>query len=123
MKKSKIMLWILFFAVNVFFINTIKLEITLQEVLIIHTFLFSLAVLTELTQKKLSTPPFFFSHLLSINFLRILACIIFLFPRMSNYEKLDDNYIYNFFICYFFHLFYEIFSKTKTLKNKQELFY
>jgi hypothetical protein len=51
--------------------------------------------------------------LLIINFLRIFLCFLFLLPIISNYQKSDNTYIYNFFICYFLYLFYDIIMQSK----------
>ena len=114
MKKIKARLFIISSAINLGVVYFLKLKITIQEVLKIHIFLFLLLFLTDLIQAKLSKhkniPP---SLILSINFLRILACLFFLCPAILNYEKPDNSYIYNFFFVYFFILFFDIFLKRK----------
>ena len=118
MKKSKAVLFFFLVVVNFTLVYFFKIKTTFQQVLIIHIFLFSLAVLSELIKTKLSkrknTTP---SHLLSINFLRIIACIIFLLPIILNHEKPNNTYIYNFFICYFLYLFCDPILKSKK-RNK-----
>jgi hypothetical protein len=114
MKKSKAILFVISLGINLSAGYFFKLKIPFQEVLKIHIFLFSLWLLTDLIQAKLSKhknigPSF----LLGINFLRILACILFLLPAILIGEKLENSYIYNFFIVYFFILFFDIFLKRK----------
>ena len=80
----------------------------------ISLFLFSISLIGELLKhyfiklKKLAT-----TYLLIINFLRIFLCFLFLLPIILNYQKSDNTYIYNFFICYFLHLFYDIIMQSK----------
>ena len=114
MKKSNAILFIISLALNLAIGYFLKLIITFQQVLTIHIFLFFLLFLTDLIQTKLSKhkniSPFL---LLSINFLRILTCIIFLLPSILNNEKANSSYIYSFFGVYFFILFSDIFLKRK----------
>ena len=114
MKKSKAILFITSLVVNLLIIQIFKIKITFQEVLIINIFLFSLSFLTDVIQIKFSkhkniTP----SHFLSVNFLRIFLCVIFLLPTILTYSKSDNIYIYNFFIVYFIYLFSDIVFKHK----------
>jgi len=114
MKKSNAPLFIISLGINLSALQFLKLTTTFQQVLTIHIFLFLLFFLTNAIQSKLSKykniSP---SLVLSINFLRILAGIIFLFPSILNQEKTENGYIYNFFGVYFFILFSDIFLKRK----------
>ena len=116
MGKSKIFLLITLIVVNVLLVNFLKIKITFQQILILQIFLFSLSFLAEIIQLKFSknkkiTP----AHFLMINFLRILLCVVFLLPTILQYSKLDNIYIYNFFIAYFIYLFHDIIFKGKNL--------
>jgi len=115
MKNNKVLVFVISFAVNLLLAQRFKIKITFQEILTIHGFLFSLTFLAGLIQTKFSkhknTPS---SYLLSINFLRILVCVIFLLPIILKYEKYENTYIYNFFICYFIYLFCDLVLKNKT---------
>ena len=118
MKKSKTVLLIILLALNLLVVQIFKIKITFQQVLIIQTFLFSLSFLADIIQLKFSknktiTP----AHFLMINFLRILLCIVFLLPTILKYSKLDNIYIYNFFIVYFIYLFHDIVFKGKNLNK------
>jgi len=118
MRKSKTILLIISLAVNLLVVQIFKIKITVQHVLIIHTFLFSLSFLVDIIQLKFSknkniTP----AHLLMINFLRILLCVVFLLPIILEYNKSDNTYIYNFFIIYFFYLFSDIISKSQKINK------
>ena len=114
MKKNNASLFIISFGINLVAAHFLKLTITFQQVLTIHIFLFLLLFLTNLIQTKLSKHKKINPSLvLSINFLRIIACIIFLLPSILNHEKTDNGYIYNFFGVYFFILFSDIFLKRK----------
>jgi len=116
MKKSKTILLIISLAVNLVLVQIFKIKITFQQVLIIQIFLFSLSFLADIMQLKFSknkniTP----AHFLMINFLRIMLCVVFLLPTILKYSKLDNIYIYNFFIAYFIYLFHDIIFKGKTV--------
>ena len=118
MKKSKTTLLIILLAVNLLLVKLFKIEITVQQILIIQTFLFSLSFLAEKIQIEFSknqniTP----THFLMINFSRILLCVVFLLPIILKYSKSDNTYIYNFFIAYFIYLFHDIIFKTKNLNK------
>jgi len=118
MKKNKAILFIILVAINVSLVQILKIKIDIQEVLIIQIFLFSLSFLSDVIQLKFSkykniTP----SHFLSVNFLRIFLCVIFLLPTILTYSKSDNIYIYNFFIIYFIYLFSDIVFKHKNLNK------
>lgn len=112
--NNTVILALLLCAINLVLVQVFKTKIILPKILITHVFLFSLAVFSDLCEGKVlglkKTIPL---YLLSINFLRILACVVFLSPIILNYESSDKNYIYNFFICYFIYLFYDIIFKSK----------
>ena len=115
MKKSKTILLISALAANLVLVQMFKIKITFQQVLTIQIFLFTLSLLTEIIQVKFSenkkiTP----AHFLTINFLRISLCIVFLLPTILKYSKSENLYIYNFFIVYFIYLFHDIIFKSKT---------
>jgi len=119
MKINKLYLFIPLFAINALVVSFFELELNFLEVLTIHTFLFSLLFFTDLIQTKISkyksTIPII---IISINFFRILACVLFLSSRILNQENTNKSYIYNFFFVYFFVLFHEVFLR---LKNKKEI--
>lgn len=100
--------------INFSLIFLIKLDVNFSSVFFLNLFLFSISLIGELLKqyfiklKKLAT-----THLLIINFLRIFLCCLFLLPIILNYQKSDNTYIYNFFICYFLYLFYDIIMQTK----------
>ena len=109
MKKSKVVLFIILVTTNL-----LLLPNQIQEVLSIQIFLFSLSFLTDVIQIKFAkhkniTP----SHFLTINFVRIFLCVIFLLPTILTHTKSDNTYIYNFFIVYFIYLFSDIVFKQK----------
>lgn len=115
MKKSKTILFVITLVVNLFIVQVFKINLTFQQVLTIQIFLFTLSLLAETIQVKFSenkkiTP----AHFLTINFLRISLCILFLLPTILKYSKSENTYIYNFFIAYFIYLFHDIIFKSKT---------
>ena len=118
MKKSKVIFSLALLGINLCAVYFYDLKTNFWQVLTIHSFLFLLFFLTDLTQTKLSnhknSNPLV---LLSINFLRILACIFFLLPTVLKHEKMDNSYIYNFFAIYFVILFSDIFLKHKNEKK------
>ena len=118
MRKSKIALFFVLLSINLFAVYFFKLRLIFQQVLTIHTFLLSLSFLTDLLQVKFLKPSPFSSLMpLSINFLRVCLCIIFLLPVILTDEILDKNYIYNFFIVYFLIIFHDLFLKGKKAKK------
>ena len=118
MKKSKAILFIISGVVNLLIVQFFKLKITFQEVLTIQIFLFSLSFLSDVIQLKFSKyKNITLSHFLSVNFLRIFLCVIFLLPTILTYSKSDNIYIYNFFIVYFIYLFSDIVLKQKNLNK------
>ena len=115
MKKSNTILFVILLAVNLVLVRGFKINITFQQVLTIHTFLFTLSLLAQIIQIKFSgnkkiTP----AHFLTMNFLRIFLCILFLLPIILQYSNSENIYIYNFFIAYFIYLFHDIIFKSKT---------
>ena len=118
MKKSKIILFAILLAINVLVVQILKIDLSLEKVLMIQIFLFSLSFLADITQLKFSkikniTP----AHFLIIYFLKILLCIVFLLPTILKYNQSDNIYIYNFFIIYFIYLFYDIILNSKKLNK------
>ena len=117
MKKSRILLVFLSLAINFSALFFSPVDVIFQDVLIIHVFLFALFFFTDLIQTKISkkTSIAVFTSL-SINFLRMLMCIIFLLPSIANFDNTNNGYIYNFFFVYFFMLFSEAYLKSKNKK-------
>ena len=112
MKKSKLVLFFIFLLINLAIGYLFKLKITFQQILIVHVFLFSLVILTDLIRDKfLQHKNISISLLLSLNFFRIIASVIFLLPIILRQERFHKSYIYNFFICYFIYLFSEFRAK------------
>jgi len=111
---NRVALGVLLCAINVGLIEWFKIKIVLPQIFLTHVFLFSLAVFSDLCERKAlrfkKTTPL---YLLSIKFLRIFACVVFLIPIILSYEKTDKNYIYNFFIFYFIYLFHDVVLKNK----------
>ena len=117
MKKNKLALFFILFLINLAIVDLFKLKITFQQIFIVHIFLLSLSVLTTLIRDKtLKHKKTSISLLLALNFFRIIASVIFLFPLILTQEKSQNNYIYNFFIFYFIYLFSDIIEKNKQTK-------
>lgn len=118
MKISNAPVFLILLVINIVGIYFFKIKLTVQDVLIIYCFLFTVFFLTDLIQTlfliKAKTPIYL---LLGVNFFRIFLCVLFLFATILNYEKSDNIYVVNFFLVYFFMLFSDVFSKFKsTLK-------
>ena len=118
MIKNKVFIFILCMLLNYFFVEGFDIDIQFFDIFTIQVFLFTVVVLGDFFHEKFSnnkhiTP----SHFLVINFFRIFICVLFLLPKILNYSKNDNTYIYNFFIIYFIYLFSDIILKTK-IKNK-----
>ena len=117
MIKNKGFFFIFCMLLNYCFVEGFSLDVQFFDVFTIQIFLFTLVVLGDLFHKKISnnkdiTPSYF----LVINFSRIFICVLFLLPKILNYSKNENTYIYNFFIIYFIYLFSDIILKTK-IKN------
>lgn len=86
----------------------------LINILIMHVFLFLLAITTKWLQKKLTqkknTSPMV---LLAINIGRMVVCVLFLLPIIISYKDADKWLIYHFFFAYFFYLFLDLLSTKK----------
>jgi hypothetical protein len=117
MKKSKTFLFIILLVLNLVIVQIFDF-LSFYQVLIIQIFLFFLSFLVDIIQLKFSknkniTP----AHFLSINFLRILLCVVFLLPIILKYSKSDNIYIFNFFIIYFIYLFHDIIYKSQKINK------
>jgi len=119
MRKNKITVFIVLTILNILLVNMFNLKISLQNIVIIQVFLFSLSFSSQLLQEKLvkkkNTTP---AHFLSVNILRIALCIVFLLPVILNFRESEKSYIYNFFIIYFSYLFLENYVKVKKQDKK-----
>ncbi len=118
MKRNKLIFFLFLTALNIFFVRVFELEVSCNQVLTIHTFLFFLFFFTnalqhKLAQKKPQQPIIS----LSINFFRIILCVIFLFLTFLQTKHTSKSYIYNFFFVYFSIHFYVVFLRLKH-KNK-----
>jgi hypothetical protein len=114
MRKNKIIAFIVLTILNILLVNMFNLKISVQNIVIIQVFLFSLSFSSQLLLEKLlknkKTTP---AHFLSVNILRIALCIVFLLPVILNFRESEKSYIYNFFIIYFSYLFLENYAKVK----------
>jgi hypothetical protein len=84
------------------------------QLLRVNSFVFGLTLLFfamfNFLNKKKNKSPFLF---LSLNFIKGLACLIFLFPVIKNYKSSELHYILHFFMVYFAYLFVEIYLLLK----------
>ena len=113
-RSKKITLSFAVLIINLSLIKLNKLQVSTIEIIVINVFLFSLFLFSDVLQKRLiKIKKAASTVLLSINFLRSLMCLLFLIPIILNYQKSDNIYIYNFFICYFFYLFYDLILQSK----------
>ena len=91
-----------------------KGNIIISKLLKINAFIFGLTLLFfaifNFLNKKKSKSPFLF---LSLNFIKALASLIFLFPVIKNYNNSELYYILHFFMVYFGYLIIEIYVLLK----------
>ena len=114
MQKKKAILFVFLLAINLAIVGFFKLKITVQDVFLIHIFLFSLLCLTDLMQiKLLEYKKASKALLLSMNFFRMFVCVVFLLPVVLNYSAQAKAHMLNFFLVYFFWIFSDIFLKQK----------
>ena len=118
MQKSKTIFFLIVVGINILLaIFFDKGKNYVLEVIIIHIFLFSLSLLSDLIRKSmLSNKKWNPSYFLSIHFLRILLCIVFLLPIISSSHP-DKMYLYNFFAAYFIYLFFDIYFASDIKKK------
>ena len=81
-----------------------------------HLFLFALDVFTLMYEKRLnnSKKPLL---ALSINFFRIVFCLVFLIPQIISSSADRKLYIVNFFLLYFVLLVINLINKKKHLNK------
>ena len=88
MRKNKITAFIVLTTLNILLVKIFNLKISVQNIITIQAFLFSLLFLSQLLQEKLlknkKTTP---AHFLSINILRIALSVIFLLPVILNFRE------------------------------------
>ncbi len=116
-KKSKVIFFSILLLINILFSKFFVAEISFQEIFIFHVFLFSLMLLTDLIQLKSLKKKGIISYFLTLNFLRIFLCLLFLSPIIFSHKNSNKIYIYNFFIIYFIYLFYNLNFKQKKGKK------
>ena len=87
-------------AINIGAIYIFQVKELLYFAVISHLFLFALDVFTQMYEKRLnnSKKPLL---ALSINFFRIVFCLVFLLPQISSSNTGRKLYIINFFLVYF----------------------
>ena len=81
-----------------------------------HLFLFALDVFTQMYEKRLNNNknPLL---ALSINFFRIVFCLVFLLPQIISSNADRKLYIVNFFLLYFVLLVINLINKKKHLNK------
>lgn len=81
-----------------------------------HLFLFALDVCTQIFEKRLNNNrnPLL---ALSINFFRIVFCIVFLLPQITSSNTDRKLYIINFFLLYFVFLIINLINNKKHLNK------
>ena len=109
---------LLILVVNVFFTQIKKTNLTFFEAVEINVFLFILfffvnIVRVRITKKKKRAPAAF----LSLNFFRIIFCVLFFIIKIRLGKQVGSIYVLNFFIIYFVYILSEIYVVYK--KSKQ----
>ena len=116
MKKINPLFVVALLILNLSAQMVLKIDISSYQIIIIYIFLFSLIVLTELIRDKiLKEKKGKVFMLLSINLLRSLISVVFLFPYLLTKKEVDTVYIYNFIICYLILLFHSSFINRKKI--------
>ena len=92
-------------------------DVGIFSVSIIHIYIFVLTflffVMIDWLNKKNKKSPFLF---LSLNFIKMFLCMVFLIPIIRNYNPTNLPYILHFFLVYFGYLFAEIYLLIKLNK-------
>lgn len=109
-RNFKIIFALLICVINLFFLEIKTTQINSQNVLYIHLFIFVIFFGFNKIKEmiKLDNPPI--TYYLSINIFRIIFSLLFLIPKTLHFNKAEKQYIINFFIIYFLHLFLEVSS-------------
>ena len=103
-------------VVNISALYTFQIKELLCFAISSHLFLFALDVFTQMCEKRLNnirTPLL----VLSINFFRIVFCIVFLLPQITSSNTDRKLYIINFFLLYFAFLIINLVNKKKHLNK------
>jgi len=117
-QRNRIILFSSLLLVNLLVVDFYSLQINHKKIFIINSFLFLLSFFSNIIKERVIKNKKIVFYKISINFLRILACIIFLFLTILEENKTNRIYVYNFLIIYFTHLFFEIFLEYRSNKNK-----
>lgn len=115
--KDRFFFFTLVLIFNFGLIYLFNINISFSKVFEINIFLFLLLLLTQLMQFQILKKNGIIL-LLSINFLRIIACVFFLLPTILRNSTIGNIYIYNFLICYFLYLLFPHIFKKNLKKNK-----
>ena len=114
MVKSKLGFFLFLLVLNVVLVSIFQITLSLVQVLKTHAFLAALHFLTSLIQSRFAqTKKPLLTLSLSVNFLRIIGCLVYLSPHILSKKVTSDIYIYNFFLVYFSVLFFDVFLKWK----------
>ncbi len=86
-----------------------------------HVFLFLLTIFTYvvlviLLKKKTEYMGYGF---IGASFVKMIICILFLLPEITNQKPTTYSYIFQFFGLYFVYLGFEVVMLAKVLKNRQ----
>ena len=103
-------------VVNIGTIYVFQIKELLYFAVSSHLFLFALDVFTQMYEKRLNNirKPLL---ALSINFFRIVFCLVFLLPQISSSNTERKIYIINFFLIYFVLLTINLINKKKHLNK------
>ena len=103
-------------VINIGAIYVFQIKEQLYFALSSHLFLFALDVFTQMYERRLnnSRKPLLE---LSINFFRIVLCLVFLLPQISSSNTGRKLYIINFFLLYFALLIINLINKKKHLNK------
>ena len=103
-------------AVNISAIYILQKKELLYFAVSSHLFLFALDVFAQMYEKRLNNirKPLL---VLSINFFRIVFCIVFLLPQITSSNTDRKLHIINFFLLYFILLIINLINKKKHLNK------
>ena len=120
MKKIKpLLIYVVVFILHISFLEWgSELRIT-RFMISTYLFLFLLIIISKILlsifNKHKKKHP---SYLFLINTIKIIACIIYLYPFFSNKTEITTYYIIHFFIAYFSLLIIEIQQRYYQFKNE-----
>lgn len=120
MSKTQIFLSIIILIIHFLVIRLLEISFFLNEIVMIHFFLFFLAIGTEIFKQVTKTKKEVIGLLFFLNFTRMGLCVLFLFWRAQTNINLT-SLVVNFFAVYFYYIISGLlFSKNQKIDERKK---